>query len=298
MTKIQDSFRKTLEVKGPLRLEVETGSGNIVVRRGEEGRLSVSGEFQVRARSVEEARELAERIKEDPPIEVVGELVRIGDLGRYELGLGRDWWPFGPSVMIDFTIEAPAETSVQLRSGSGDQEVRGIQGPLKLRAGSGDVEVEEIEADVAVTTGSGDIEVAHVRGGVEAEAGSGDIFLAEVAGRVEVEVGSGDVRLKEMGGDIAVEAGSGDIAVESAIGDRAKWALEASSGDVSLRLPEDSQFKLHIKTSSGEFATDFPLAVSGRIGREVEGRIGTEPTAEIRIATSSGDIELKQKKAE
>ena len=289
MAKIKDSFQKTLEVKGPLRLEVETGSGDIEVRRGEEGKLLVRGEFQVRARSEEEARQIAAQIAEDPPIEVADGLVRIGDLRRYGLGP----WPFGPAVMIDFTIEAPAETAAQLRSGSGDQEVQGLRGPIRANAGSGDVEIEEAEADVAITTGSGDIRVAHIRGAVEAEAGSGDIELEGIAGRAAVEVGSGDVHLKEMESDIAVDAGSGDIVVESAIGDRVKWELEASSGDVRLRLPRDSRFKLHVETSSGEFATDFSLAVSGKVGKEVEGQVGEEPTAMIRIATSSGDIEIR-----
>ena len=67
MAKIKDSFQKMLKVKGPLRLEVETGSGDIEVRRGEEGKLLVHGEFQVRARS-EEARKISARIVEDPPI--------------------------------------------------------------------------------------------------------------------------------------------------------------------------------------------------------------------------------------
>ncbi|MFQ6117616.1 MAG: DUF4097 domain-containing protein, partial [Candidatus Bipolaricaulia bacterium] len=268
MAKIQDSFQKTLEVKEPLRLEVETGSGDMAVRRGREGRLLVFGEFQVRARSEEEARRIAEQIVEDPPIEVAGDLVRIGDLSRYDFGP----WPFGPSVMIDLTIEAPAETAAHLSSGSGDQEVKGLRGPIRADAGSGDVEIEAAEADIKVDTGSGDIAVARVRGGVEADAGSGDIELEKIAGRAAVDVGSGDLHLKEMGSDIAVDAGSGDITVESAIGDHARWALEAGSGDVSLLLPRDSQFELRAEIDSGEVESDLPLTVSGKVGKRVDGR--------------------------
>jgi len=291
MAKVQGSFQKVLEVKGPLQLEVETGSGDIELRRGGEGQLRVSGRFQVRAWSGEEARELAKRIAEDPPIEVEGDTVRIGDLSRYDLGHGR--WPFGSSVMIDFKIEAPAETKARLRSGSGDQEVCGLRGPIEIEAGSGDVEVAEVEADVAVKTGSGDIEVAHVRGGVEAAAGSGDITLEGITGPVRVKVGSGDVHLKAVEGELAVEASSGDILVDSALGERARWELATSSGDIRLRLPRDSQFKLHIRSYSGEFSSDFEFAASKMTGREIEGRVGEEPTAELLIRTASGDIEIR-----
>jgi len=278
-----------LEVKEPLWLKVETGSGDIEVRQGQEGKLTVFGEFQIRARSEEEARRIAEQIKENPPIEISGDLVRIGNLNRYDLSS----WPFGPSAVFDFFIEAPRETEARLSSGSGDQEIKGLRGPIRTDAGSGDVVIEDAEADVKVDTGSGDIEVTRVRGGVSADAGSGDIELAEIAGRAAVGVGSGDVCLKGMGSDIAVDAGSGDIIVESAIGDHARWALEAGSGDVSLLLPRDSQFELRAETSSGDFETDFPLIVSGKLGRRVEGQVGGKTKATVRIATSSGDIKIK-----
>lgn len=291
MAKIQDSFQKTLEIGGPLRLEVETGSGEIKIRRGENGQLTVSSSFQVRARTEEEAKELAERIKKNPPIEVAGDLVRVGNLSRYGLGS----WPFGPSAVFDFLIAAPAETAARLDSGSGDQEVQGLKGPIKADAGSGDVEIEDAEGDVEINTGSGDITVARVRGGVKADAGSGDIDLAEIAGRAEVDVGSGDVCLKEMGSDIEIDTGSGDIVLESAIGDGAEWALEAGSGDVRLLLPRDSQFSIRAETNSGEFETDFSLTMSGKIGKRVEGKVGEKPQATIRIETSSGDIKIKAK---
>jgi DUF4097 and DUF4098 domain-containing protein YvlB len=289
MAKIRDSFQKTLDVGEPLQLEVETGSGDIEVRQGKEGKLTVFGEFQVRARSEEEARKISARIKEDPPIEVRGNLIQIGKLSKYDLGP----WPFGPSVVFDFLIEAPAETAARLSSGSGDQEVKGLRGPIRADAGSGDVEIEDAEADVRVDTGSGDIEVARVRGGVEADAGSGDIDLTEIAGRAVVDVGSGDVHLREMGSDIAVDAGSGDIIVESPIGSNAEWALETGSGDVRLLLPRDSQFNLRAETDSGEVETDFPLTVSGKVGKRVEGKVGERPTAIIGIETGSGDIKIK-----
>jgi hypothetical protein len=291
MAKVEDSFEESLEVSGPLRLDVRTGSGEIELVRSEDGKLSVSSSFKVRARSEQEAKELAGRIKLDPPVEFAGDLIRIGDLGKYGFG----HWPFGPSVVFDFVIRAPAETEARLDSGSGDQEVRGLKGPIKTEAGSGDVEVADVEADVDVDTGSGDIRLGRVGGEAKVDAGSGDIELNQIAGRAKVDVGSGDVLLKEMGGDVEVEAGSGDIILESAIGANASWTLDTGSGDVRLLLPSHSQFSLRAKTNSGEFETDFPLVLSGKIGKSVEGKVGENPTAVVQIKTSSGDIRISIK---
>jgi hypothetical protein len=188
MAKIEGKFEREIAVKVPLRLEVVTGSGDISVDRGEDSKLRVTSEFEVQAGSQEEAEELARMIKEDPPIEVEGDLVRVGGLSKYNLGT----WPAGPSAVFDFSVSAPFETEVRVKSGSGDQDVRSLKGPVTAKVGSGDVQIQDVEAHVEIDTGSGDITVARVRSSVNANAGSGDLDLGEIGGEVSVRTGSGD----------------------------------------------------------------------------------------------------------
>ena len=159
MAKIEARFEREMEVRVPLQLEVATGSGDISVHRGEEGKLRVTSEFGVRAGSQEEAEELARRIREDPPIEVEGDLVRVGGLRKYNLRT----WAAGPSAVFDFSISTPSETEVRVESGSGDQSVRNLKGPVTAKAGSGDIQVQDVEGHVEIDTGSGDIAVVRVR---------------------------------------------------------------------------------------------------------------------------------------
>lgn len=292
MAKIEGTFEKELEVKVPLRLEVATGSGDISVQRGEDGKLTVTSEFQVRAGSQEEAEQLARRIKEDPPIEVEGDLVRVGGLSKYELGT----WPLGPSAVFDFSISAPFETEVRVKSGSGDEDVRSLKGPVTGKTGSGDVQIRDVEGNVAVDTGSGDIAVARVQSGVSADAGSSDLDLAEVEGEVSVRVGSGDVHLRRIGGNMNVAIGSGDVSLESAVPDGVKWVLKAGSGDVGLLLPRDSRFNISARSVLGEIETDFGLRPSGGIGKRIEGKVGENPTSTITVQTAHGDIKVSSKK--
>jgi hypothetical protein len=291
MARIESRFEKEMEVGVPLRLEVMTGSGDISVQRGEDGKLSVASEFQVRAGSQKEAGELARRIREDPPIEIEGDLVRVGGLSKYNLAT----WPAGPSVIFDFSISAPSETGVQVKSGSGDQDVSGLKGPVTAKAGSGDIHVQDIEGHVETDTGSGDIAVVRVGSSAGVKAGSGDLDLDEIGGEVSVHIGSGDARLRHLGGSVDVATGSGDINLDSAIADGVEWVLKAGSGDVALALPRGSRFNLSARSVLGEIETDFGLKASGGIGKRVEGRVGDNPTSSITVKTAHGDVRIAAK---
>ena len=292
MARIESRFEKEIDVRLPLRLEVVTGSGDISVQRGEDGKLRLTSEFQVRADSQEEADELARKIREDPPIEVERDLVRIGGLSKYNLGT----WPAGPSVVFDFSISAPAETGVQVKSGSGDQDVGGLKGPVTAKAGSGDIQIRDIEGQVETATGSGDIAVVRVGSSASVKAGSGDLDLAEIGGEVSVRIGSGDIRLRQLGGSAHVATGSGDINLESAIEDGAEWVFKAGSGDVDLILPGGSRFNLSARSVLGEIQTDFGLRASGGIGKRVDGKVGDSPTSSITVRTAHGDVRIAAEK--
>jgi hypothetical protein len=291
MARIESGFEKEMEFRAPLRLEVTTGSGDISVQRGEDGKLTVTSEFEVRAGSQEEAEELARRIREDPPIEVDGDLMRVGGLSKYNLGTR----PAGSSVVFDFSISAPFQTDVRATSGSGDQDTRGLKGPVTARAGSGDVRVQDVEGHVEIDTGSGDVAVARVGSSVGVHAGSGDLGLGQIGGAVSVRIGSGDASLRDMGGSMNVALGSGDISLESAVPDGVEWVLKAGSGDVRLVLPGDSRFNLSARSVLGEIETDFGLRASGGIGKRVEGKVGENPTSSITIKTAHGDTKIAAK---
>ncbi|MDW8110621.1 MAG: DUF4097 family beta strand repeat-containing protein [Candidatus Bipolaricaulota bacterium] len=292
MARLEDRFERTLSVSGPVKLMVETGSGDIQVRRGAEGTLVVQGRVFIHALSRDQAHELAAKIKSDPPIEVSGNTVKVGDLSKYRESIS---WFLGPFLGIDFDIQVPYETEAKIDSGSGDQLIRDIRGPVRAEAGSGDIHIAHIEREVTVDTGSGNIAVVG-SAKVSADAGSGDIELREIAGDVQIDVGSGDVVLQEIGGNIDVDTGSGDIRIDSGLGTGVRWQLETSSGDVSISLPAEARFALAVETSSGDIEVDFPLTVTGKLSKhELRGTVGDSPSAQIKIETSSGDVRIQKR---
>lgn len=291
----EDSFQTTLDVSGPIKLIVDTGRGDIRVTHGQDDKVFVSSRFIVRAPDEEDARELADRIKEDPPIEIEGNTIKLGDLSKYKNGFGVFGWFFNTSISMSFDVQVPYDTEAELDSGSGDQTVSGIRGPVSVDAGSGDVEINGIEKEAVADTSSGHIKVTGAAK-VDADAGSGHVMLSEISGDAKIDVGSGDVSLENIGGDIQVDTGSGDIKIDSALGRGIQWRLDTGSGDVLLMLPADARFVIAAETSSGEIEVDFPLTVSGKLRkRELRGAVGESPEAEIRVETSSGDIKIKKK---
>ena len=294
MATVKDTVETMLGVPGPIRLIVETGSGDIRITRGQDGQIVVRSHFVVRAPTPEQARKLAEAIKADPPIELAGQTVEIGDLSKYRSQLGLTE-RVRTSIVMSFDVEVPYQTEVELDSGSGDQVIEGIRGPVRADAGSGNVEITDIEQEVFVDTGSGNIAVTGASH-VEADAGSGNVRLSKISGGVNVDVGSGNVFLSEISGDVWVETSSGNVRIDSALAEHAQWRLETSSGDVRLQLPAEAGFRLHAETSSGRIRVDFPLTISDQMGRrELHGTVGDQPSAEIRVETSSGNIEIRRK---
>ncbi len=293
MARVTDRFETRLNMAAPIRLIVDTGSGDIHLSRGPDDQLIVRSRFTVSAPDREQARQLAKQIKADPPIETTGQTIEIGDLRKYRNNLGF-FSKLSVSITMSFEVQAPYETEVELNSGSGDQYAADLRGPLRSQAGSGDVEITEIARQVSVETGSGEISVSGASE-VRAEAGSGDVKLEQISGAVEVNVGSGDVALKDIAADLRVDTGSGEIQVDSGLGEDVKWHLEASSGDVVLRLPAEAQFTLAAETHSGDIEVAFPLVTTGKATpHDLRGSVGEHPAAEIHIETSSGDIQINK----
>jgi len=310
---VRDSFHKVVRVSDAVSVDVDTGSGDIVIQRGTVGTVDVTSSFQVRAASEDEARKIAAKIKDNPPVQVWDNVVRVGDLeehGRGWLGCWQAFW--GPQVTMDFVISVPADARVALDSGSGDQRVKGIKGPVEADTGSGDIEVEEIETDVEADTGSGKITAVGVRGDIDADTGSGDVVVANIGGSANIDTGGGNVRATQVRGDVSADTGSGNVVLEeiagridadtgsgqievvSAIGDGMKWVLDTGSGNVHLKLPRDARFELQADTGSGRIVIDgFEIAFAGEVERDrVVGRVGRDPTAKIHVDTSSGNIRI------
>ena len=115
------SFQRTLQVNGPVNLEVLTGSGNIEVSPGDANQVQVCGHIRTSEWFGGNVDEKVKRIKDNPPIQQSGNDLRIGHIDDLELR---------HNISIGFDLIVPSATTLHSHSGSGNQEVRDIRGPV------------------------------------------------------------------------------------------------------------------------------------------------------------------------
>ncbi len=297
----EGSFQRTLQVSGPVNLDIETGSGSIQVRSGASGQVQVTGYIKATTWFGGDAEDKVKRLEQNPPIQQSGTIIRIGHIDDPDLRR---------NVSISYQLAVPADTQLRAHSGSGNQSVDGIRGPLDIGAGSGGLKISNIGDTVRADTGSGNIDIDHVKGNVRAKTGSGSIHATDVAGgfegdtgsgritleqtapgAVRADTGSGGMELRGVRGSLEAKAGSGTIRAE---GDpTGAWTLRTGSGSVHLKFPSDASFDLDAHTSSGSISVDHPVTVQGSIGRkQVRGKVrrGGVP---VEVETGSGNIEIQ-----
>jgi Putative adhesin len=297
----EGSFQRTLQVTGPVHLDLTTGSGNVEVHTGGSNEVRVTGHIRASEWFGGNVEDKIKRLEANPPIQQSGNDIRIGHIDDPELR---------HNISISYEVVVPAETDLRMQTGSGEQKVEGIRGPLDVNSGSGSLKISAIGDRVHAETGSGDIDINRVKGNVHAKTGSGSIDASEIAGAFEANSGSGHITLQQTApGSVRVDTGSGGMelhGVEGSLEAKAgsgtiqaegsptgAWSLHTGSGEVNLKLPSNAAFDLDAHTSSGSISIDQPHSVQGSIGRkEVRGRVGGGGVP-VEVETGSGDIQIR-----
>jgi DUF4097 and DUF4098 domain-containing protein YvlB len=277
------TFERTLTAQDAI--EVRTSSGEIRVTESDDDRIHIRGFVTARDIFQRDARALAERVADDPPIDA-GDPLLIGDLGRYGLR-------FSPlrSLVIDFEIALPRGTEVTAAASSGRIEVLGVHAPVRASASSGEIVIIDGVGAVEASASSGNVSFERVRGSVRVETSSGSIRLGGIDGSATLSASCGDVVVSGALGAVSVETSSGSVRVESDRGPTAAWTIRTSSGGVGIAVPADAGFDLTYRTSSGGFdAGGLDYNGSG----ERNGTVGTIGAggAQVEVRTSSGDLNL------
>jgi hypothetical protein len=295
------TFERTLQVNGPVNLDITTGSGNIEVHAGASNQVQITGHIKAHDWFGDHVEERVERIKNNPPILQSGNDLRIGHIDDPDLR---------HNISISYELVVPANTRLQTHTGSGNQRVEGIQGPAEVGTGSGNVDLADIGGTVRAETGSGNVTIDRVKGNVRTKAGSGTIRASDVAGGFEADTGSGEIKLEQTAsGAVRVSTGSGGMELRGVRGSlEAKagsgniradgeptgaWTVHSGSGGIRLRFPSDAAFDLYAHSGSGSVSVNHPLTVEGSIGKkEIKGKVRGGGVS-VEVQTGSGNIDIE-----
>src|SRR5438046_6624591 len=115
---VDGSFERTLKVSGSVDVDVSTGSGRIEVQPGAPDELTIRATVRVGHwnRSQSEAEQVLIRLVNNPPIEQIGSVIKIG----------YDSPDLPHDISISYQITVPKETRLHSRTGSGNQTIDGI----------------------------------------------------------------------------------------------------------------------------------------------------------------------------
>lgn len=282
----EGSFEQTIPVTGDVTLGVEASSGKIDISPSSDGQVHVSTIIRVYASSEDTAATLAEQIQAAPPVKIDGNSIQLGDLSGFQIT--------DPTidVALHFNIQAPPTSTLDLSTGSGDQSVSDMDGPITASVGSGDVNFSSVTQKITISGGSGDTFISQCAD-VEVDVGSGDVSFEQVTGTAKVSIGSGNLTVTDMSGNLTADGASGDIVATTAIGAGAIWQLSISSGNIQLNMPRAESVYVDAETSSGTIINQFPTIYSGsQNANHLTGQLNDTPDGALNLSTTSGDIML------
>ena len=301
----EGSFEKTLTVGQRPDVEIEAGSGGIEVRQGAVGRIEVRGRIRASdwgwRRGRYSAAERVKRLEANPPITQSGDVVRIGQIADDDLRNG---------VSITYEVTVPAATALRSRTGSGSQRIEGIAGSVETSSGSGSIVVRSAGGRLRASTGSGSITVDTVGGDFDGSTGSGSIKATNISGAMKAHSSSGHIELTQTGsGDVDATSSSGTVEIRGVkggvrastssgglhiAGEMAReWRLSSSSGRVTVDVPANQGLELDAYSNSGSIDVDFPVTVTGKVGRHALRGAARGGGPLLHVRTSSGGISIQ-----
>ena len=292
------SFDRTLNVSGPVLLDLSNVAGNVDINGSADGKVHIHAEVRASGFGFDSPRKRVDEIVSSPPVEQSGSTIRVGkDLHRMR------------NVSIAYQIEVPRDTEVDASVVSGSEMVRQVRGPVKSNSVSGGVSISGIERDVQANTVSGSVDVndaggdvravsvsgsvnvSGAKGDVRAHAVSGLIRVEKPAARVEAGSTSGVIEVEGASNDVKADAVSGRVTVHGNPGATSYWDLHTTSGTVEIGVPENANLHLSAEATSGEIRANVPIVIEEQTKHSLRARIG-QGGARIQIRTVSGEIEI------
>jgi len=257
-------------------VSVENVAGNILIHSWDKEQVKMIATKSVGAVWEEQA----EKLLDDIEIEIITKKSQLSINTRYPTS---SWWKqitsLSSAPRIDYELWVPLNATVQIKSVSGDIQIKEKNNNIKVETVSGNIGLSDIWGNIEVSTISGDINIQSSEGNIMAKSVSGDIKIIETKGVVS-----------------SIDTTSGDIWVELEEIDSTSSGMNFSSisGDIDLFLPESIEADIDTQTVSGKINTDFKIVVQETLGKrgKVQGTIGGGGVR-IKFKTISGDISLK-----
>lgn len=294
-----NTFDRTLNVSGHVRLELSNGSGNVEIRSSADDKVHIYGKVTAGWSVFGSSEKNVQEVAANPPIEQHDSVVRIGKNSSWV-----------KNVSIDYKIEAPRDTEIDAGVASGGITIDNFRGPVKASSASGYVHVYRVDSDTTINAASGSIDASGIGGIARVSTASGDIVLADIRGDLKVNAASGAIRVSRPGDRVEVSSASGSIEVDGVSNDlkvhaisgsvrvsgdpsaNRLWEVKSVSGSVDLRVPPNSSFLLTAEATSGDIRTNIPVVLEEQGKHSLRAHVGSS-SGRVEVHTVSGGVYIQ-----
>ena len=187
----------------------------------------------------------------------------------------------GRDIAADYTLDVPAESSI---------EIRNRQGLVRIDKLTGDVWVESVGGNVVVADTSGHLALRTIGGNIE---------VIRSAGRVEVSSVTGDLRFTfPTSSNLHANTTSGKITYEGDFAPGGEYVFSEYSGNMDIICPADSPFKESARTVRGKIYKDpeFSVMAKKNPAYPSQGKtslLGVRGSASVELTSFSGNISIR-----
>ncbi|MGH9447054.1 MAG: DUF4097 family beta strand repeat-containing protein [Terriglobia bacterium] len=141
----------------------------------------------------------------------------------------------GASANVDYTLDIPVDSSV---------EIRNPQGTVRIEKLSGDAWVASVGGSIFINDSSGRVIARSI---------GGEIQIVRASGYVEVSSVTGSLKfLSPRASRIRARTSSGAIFYQGNLVPAAEYVMETYSGDINFMCPRSSSFELKARSVKGK----------------------------------------------
>jgi hypothetical protein len=217
--RVEERTEQVFTVGASPPVELDNFAGDITVRQGESGQISII----IIKKAVNESR----------LDEIDIDMTERDDGVRVEASHPRT---MASNASVAFEIRVPPDAQLDLDTGAGSVHVVDIQGEIAAHTGAGNVRVQGASAPVALETGAGNIDYeGEPAGDCTFQTGTGSITLSlpeDLNAEVELTSGMGNVDVRGFD----VEGQTSRTEVDGVIGSGEEATIEAHTGAGNVTL--------------------------------------------------------------
>jgi DUF4097 and DUF4098 domain-containing protein YvlB len=273
-SRLQES--KTIPVAGAPTIIVGSDAGNVELVGGNVGSVHIEAEKHAPTKA--EAEQMAYSVDErGNTIHIVYRQADRNSSNRH----------------IDFKIQAPRDSTLQITTGGGNVEASGFSHGISGRTGGGNIRAVDVLGDVRLNTHGGNINGGGLNGAISLTTGGGNIeAFGELRGTVALRTGAGNISAESVAGEVKAQPGAGDIYIGGRLAGNSQ--LSTGSGDVDTIIPADSNLSVQAATYMGHIHDSFGLQpktaqLSG--AGMLSGQIGNGSNS-LNINTGMGNVSI------